>query len=639
MTKVAIRVIGVPTAMEARAGQAFPAKGFQLIALLARAPSGMVRRREAASLLWEAASDAEAFVNLRQLLVRIRRFPAPAGAFVVADGQSVALGPGVDAIDLCTFNRLMASDAPEQILEGTALFKGELLEGAVEASGEFLDWLTRERVRLRDQFFEVTSRALMEMTRYGRASEHDLRSLADRMLAVDPEREATYRALIEAFGRNGSFDVAERLYGELSEMLVREHGVPPSTETAAVVRRVFAAANRRSVDLPARRDPVLPRVAFFAPRWLGPSADAGILHALIEDVANELTRYRTFAVLAAHTSFQVDHDSGMPTDNTVLRADYTVSGFVRPEGSGFVLVLRMTKCAGSAIVWSGDVPLGHDDLVGAFRRISSRVGSSLAAELERDTLSELRRGDSRSAYRSYLEGLVRLKQCDLPRLRQARASFREATAADPGFSAPHARVAQTLYLEWLMLGGNDPLLLGAAREAARTSVRLDPDSALGHWMSAAVALYQRDFAEVEERFAEAEMLNPHSADLLLQHGDALACSGRADAGWQRFKRALDLNPLPPDHYWWAGASIAFNRHDFSGAIDLCGKLASDESVLRILAASHARLGEREQARHYAQRLIETYPGMTAMEMAKLVPYRDLQDRNMYADGLRQAGIP
>lgn len=639
MTMPAIRVLGAPSAAEARPGFAFPAKGFQLLALLARAPSGMVRRREAASLLWDAASDAEAFVNLRQLLARVRRFPAPAGAFVVADTQSLILGPGADAIDLCAFDRLIGSGRPEQIREGVALFQGELLEGIEDVNPEFLDWLMRERARLREQFFAATSHALMEMTRYGRASERDLRSLANRMLAISPEREETYRVLIEAFGRNGSFDSAARLYEELSDMLVREHSVSPSIETTAVARRVFAAASQRGGEVASGRPSPVPRVAFFVPRRLDASSDEGVLHALIEDVANELTRYRTFAVLAAHSSFQVDHDSGMPTDNTVLRADYTVSGFVRRDGGGPTLVLRMTRCAGGTVAWSGDIPFGGGDLVEAFRRISLRVASSLAAELERDALSELRRGGSQGAYRCYLEGQVRLGQCDLPRLRQARARFREAVASDPGFAAPHARIAQTLYLEWLMLGGSDPLLLRAAREAAQASVRLDHDSALGHWMSAVVALYQRDFDEVEDRFAEAETLNPHSADLLLQHGDALACFGRADDGWQRFSRALDLNPLPPDHYWWAGASIAFNRGDFNGAIELCGRLASDESVLRILTVSHARIGDREQASLYARRLIETYPGLTAAEMAKLVPYRDLRDREAYADGLRLAGIP
>lgn len=638
MTRPAIRVLGTPSAAAARPGLKFPAKGFQLLALLARAPSGTMRRREAASLLWDAASDAEAFVNLRQLLARVRRFPAPAGAFVLADTQSLILGPGADAIDLCAFDRLICSPRPEQIREGVALFQGELLEGIEEASAEFLDWLLRERVRLREQFFAATSHALMEMTRYGRASERELRSLAERMLAISPEREETYRVLIEAFGRSGSFDSASRLYEELSAMLGREHGVPPSIETKAVARRVFAAASQRGGEIAGERASPVPRVAFFVPRRPSSFSDEGILHALIEDVANELTRYRTFAVLAAHSTFQVDHDSGMPTDNTVLRADYTVSGFVRRDGSGPTLVLRMTRCANGTVAWSGDVPLG-DDLTAAFRRMSLRVASSLAAELERDALSELRRGDSQSAYRCYLEGQVRLSQCDLPRLRQARARFREAVAADPGFAAPHARIAQTLYLEWLMLGGSDPLLLRAAREAARLSVRLDHDSALGHWMSAVVALYQRDFDEVEDRFSEAETLNPHSADLLLQHGDALACFGRADDGWQRFERALDLNPLPPDHYWWAGASIAFNRGDFGSAIDLCGRLASDESVLRILTVSHARIGDREQAGRYARRLIEIYPGMTAAEMAKLVPYRNLQDREAYAEGLRLAGVP
>jgi len=636
---LAIRVLGVPIVTGAPASPAFPAKGFQLIALLARSPSSVLRRREAASLLWDCRGDAETLGNLRQLLARIRRLPAPHGEYVTADVQMLTLGPGAKLIDLCAFTALAGSERSEDALEAVGLFRGDLLESMADATDDFLHWLRRERALLREQFFSAASLVLVELTRYGRASVRDLKTLADRMIAVDPERETSYRVLIEAFGRNGNFQISEHLYGELIEMLAREHGARPAPETVAVARRVFAAAGNRAAEAPEQHQSALPRIAFLVPRQLGCVVDAGLLHALIEDVANELTRYRTFAVIATHTSFQTDHDSGVPLDNARLRADYTVSGFVRPGRSGQVLVLRMTKCATGEVTWAGEFPFDGADLAELFRRIATRVASGLAAELERDTLADLRRGGSTGAYRRYLEGQEQLRLCDLPRLRRARAAFRDAAAIDRAFAAPHARIAQTLYLEWLILGGGDPLLLQSAREAARRSLALDPHSALGHWMSGAVALYQRDFAHAQAAFAEAETLNPNSADLLLERGDILAYVGKADVGWQRFEQAIDLNPLPPDHYWWAGASIAFNRGDYSGAIELCGRLGSDDPVLRILAASHARLGDHAAARHYAWRLVDAYPGMSAAEMVKLVPYQDLRERDAYADALRWAGVP
>ena len=57
----------------------FPAKGFQLIALLALAPSGHMTRKEVASFLWDSENEGLAFSNLRQLIARIKK-AIPAGS-------------------------------------------------------------------------------------------------------------------------------------------------------------------------------------------------------------------------------------------------------------------------------------------------------------------------------------------------------------------------------------------------------------------------------------------------------------------------------------------------------------------------------------------------------------------------------
>ena len=381
-----------------------------------------------------------------------------------------------------------------------------------------------------------------------------------------------------------------------------------------------------------------PRLAILAPGWTAAPERTELLKVLIEDVANELARHRTFAVLAPHSSFQVDHDSGVPRKNGILRADYTVSGFVKPRGSGESLALRMVNCARQEIVWAAEFPISQSELMSSFRMLAIRISASLASGLETDMLLHLRKNGSGTAYLHYLEGQRWLKNCDLPRLRRARKAFGESISKDGRFAPAHARIAQTLYLEWLLLGGDDPRLLVDAREHAGLALALDPNNALGHWMAGVISLYQRDFDHSAEKFEEAEVLNPNSADLLVQHADALSHFGNAEAGWKKFERAIDLNPLPPDHYWWAGASIAFVQGDLARSIELCGRLKNDEPVLRLLAASHALAGNIEPARTYGKRLAELYPGQSAAQMFKIAPDRDSRVLNRFLEGLRLAGV-
>ncbi len=522
-----------------------------------------------------------------------------------------------------------------------SLFGGDLLESIGEATNSFVEWLALERSALRQDYFCRAEALLIQYTKFGRAPVEALNNVASRMLALDPEREATYRVLIEAFGRNNMLAESERFLQALQKLLTRERGAgaAPAAETAAVVRRVFSV--RQSGDLSPGRAPAKswqPRVAFFSPVWPHGAQGNRLMKVFIEDVANELARCRSFVVVAPHSSFKVDHEGGHPSDNSVLRAKYSVSGFVKPDRSAGQLVLRMLNCETSEIIWSGQFRIGVQELLTSFDALVLRVASSLVAGVEKDMLTRRRVGANGGAYYHYLEGMQWLENCDLPHLRKARRAFKQSFADDAGAASAAARIAQTLYLEWLQLGGADPHLLTAARSQAQLAIDTNPNDPIGYWMEGTVALYQRDFDDCEAKFAEAETLCPNSPDFLVQYADALSHLGQIDEGWARFERALDLNPTPPDRYWWAGASIAFHRHDYRKTIELCGRLNNDESVLGMLCASFAYLGDLATARAYGRRIKENFPNGSPLALGRIVPDRDETHREHSIEGLRLAGV-
>ncbi len=512
-----------------------------------------------------------------------------------------------------------------------------MLSGAGDANGEFHLWLLGERAKIKDKFFSSVATALLELTRYGRAGEADLKMIAERALAAEPEREQTYRALIEAYGRNGMFEEARRLYSNLTELLKREFSASPSPETAAVARRIFASARDHTETSPTiERSPgTQPRVAFLPPELPRANSHPELIQALVREVANELSRYRTFKVIAPHSSFQIVKPRAAP-DFSQIDAQYAVSAMRIPQSD--VLSCRLAKTDTGEIIWAGEFPADDQKLAQTFRLLSYQTAASMAHAIERDRLDENQQQYDGAAYVRYLEGQVSLQNCDLPRLRRARSAFRDAAATDPDFSATRAKIAQTFHLEWLMLGGNDPDLLLKASAEAKAAITLDPGAGAGHWMDGVVALYQRDFDRSAESFQIAETLNPHAPDFLVQYADALYLMGEVDAGWERFERAVELNPLAPDHYWWVGASILFNKRDFNGVIEMCARMQSDEPVMRVLAATHALAGDLETARLYGKRLMENYPGISAAALAAVPPYKREASRQMLLEGLRLAGI-
>lgn len=590
-------------------------------------------RRQLADLLWDSSDDTAALSNLRQLLLRLRRFTVLED-MLDADAAAVWLkDAGLDS-DLARFIRLVGADTLAETLEALALFRGDLLDETVEASSAYAQWLTPARARLRELFFAAASKALMELTRFGNAPGEDLRTIERQLLGLEDDREASYRALIEAYGRNGMRDDAVRLYASLEIVLRRDFQTGVSNETRAVFRRASASVSDRPTGN-GHHDLDLARVAFLPLRILSPRTDEQMVHALFEDVAHNLARYRTLTVLAIYSSFRRQR---LPDElrNTALNADYHVAGFVMPDASS--LSLSMIETKSERIIWAAEYSITPERLASTFRMLSHQVAASLADAFEHHRLASATPDALPSAYHSFLRGKTQLKTVGLPQLRRARMAFQTAAGEQHHYAAAHARLAQALFLEWLLLGGTDPQILVTARQEADRAIAYDAGGPDGYWMRGVVSLYQRDFDASAEHFAIAETLGPHSADLLVQYADALSHLGQPKEGWSRFERALELNPMPPDHYWWAGASIAFVEERYELVLDLCGKMETDAPAIRLLAATHGLLGNESAAKAFGRRVHETYPGFTGESIGRLVPDRSRAIITRFVEGLRLAGV-
>jgi len=609
-----------------------PERGMQLLAFLALAPNGRATRRQLADLLW-VAPEATGLGNLRQLLLRLRRNPAVA-PLIDADAGAVWLVDAENSIDASRLLKLIDTRSLDDAIEALDLYHAELLADVADCTAQFADWLRGARETLHELFFAAASRALIELTRFGNAAPEQLKAVEIRMLAVERDREASYRALIEAYGRNGMKSEAVRLYAALEHVLKSELNADVSSETRAVFRRATAGLPGLTQG-PARPEFDLARVAFVPLTMLGAAGDETLVRALFDDVANNLARYRSLTVLAVHSSFRRPV-TGETARNLALAADYYVSGYVLPDGETLSLSMREQKTA--KIIWAADYSIAPQQLISTFRMLSQQIAASLADALEHRRISAESRDPAPSAYLSFLRGKMELASTELVHLRRARKSFNAAAEEQVRYAAAHARVAQTLYLEWLLLGGTDPQLLLQARQHAEHAISYDKGGADGYWMRGVVGLYQRDFNAAEEHFAIAESLSPHSADLLVQYADALSHLGSPQEGWKRFERALQLNPMPPDHYWWAGASIAFVEERYDAVIALCAKMESDLAAIRLLASTHALLGDVGVAQTYARRVKETYPGATRETISALVPSRDRESVARFMEGLRLAGV-
>lgn len=614
----------------------FPRKGFVLAALVVRAPEESAGKRELSEILWPLVGPAKSATNLRQLLFRVRQFELSAGFSVFSTaGERIELADGVVS-DLL---RLKAGTwaTPDKIDDLLALCRGPFLKGVPALGDPFGQWLSQHRRAIEDEFVETLLAAIVD------ADPGQRRTALTRGMAVATANVSLRRELMNDLIKEGNLPEARRVLREIQ--LVDGHkNFPAPRELAPISAVPYAAPSPVETTPQAGRDHAgVPHLIILPPRSSGDSpGEQFMAEALVDDVTIALTRLRSVSILAPHTARQII-SGDVNGQSAMLRADYVVTTKLVGVGSKYAanrgkLSLMLEKASTGDMIWADSIVLDQDTGPIQFASIANGIALSLVDAIERSKLRSFQASAKPDAYIHYLNGQRDLQLLDLPSVRRARASFKEALALSPHFAPAHAGFAQTLIYEWVMLGRGDLDVLRRARAAAERARDVDPLYGGAHQMLGRASLFSGDFSTSLEHFSQAEALNPHHADMLCDFADTLMHSSLDQRANSRIELAIELNPLAPDAYWWASAGIKFFIGDYNEALQHLEKVKNREPVLRLTAACAAMAGQDSLANLARIRFLETDPGFKLDDWISVLPVRDASHRHHYREALRKAGF-
>lgn len=633
-----------------------PAKGFAMLAVLAGSADGVKSRAELRSMLWAQDDDAQTSANLRQLIARVRVIePALGAPLVMADRETVRINlDGID-IDYVVLRAFAHRTDYDDLVNYVDTYSGDLLADIAVDTDPFDSWLYVERAWLEDWFCHAAAKLLDQESRP--LEPGNAISLAKRLIAVDSTNEAAYRAAMRAYAAMDSADRAKRMYEECVAAVKADADAEPTDETMMLARELGIIATAPPPEptptFPAQPVPrsaqsllesdrhgvSQPRVAFFAPHDItGHAETESLAGLLIEDIAIGLSLFRSFTVVAPHSSMQVHSVSRESPTRAAIGADFAVQSFIKPAHGDPKLALRLTEADGGDIAWAGEFALSVHNLTYCFTEISSRVVAVLVQEIEAVMLKRLRRMEDPGAYRLYLEGRHQTREMALPAMRRARRQFADSLRMQKDYAPALAGISDTLMYEWLLRGTGDTELLLDARHNAELAMKADPQNASAYVSFGTTALYQRQFDESLEKFRIAEQLRPNDAELLVNYADALAHSGEPESAWKIINRAIQLNPLCPDGYWWRAAGIAYQLKQYMTCVDNISRMSNLEGASRLMAAAYAQMGLKEEAKKAADEVRESYPDFDVEAWIANVPNRNKEDSEHYASGLKLAGL-
>jgi DNA-binding SARP family transcriptional activator len=188
-------------------------------------------RDQLAGLFFGERTEYKARRSLSTALWHIRRC-LPDDSFILTDSQTVQFDPKSPLwLDVEEFESLAARSETASLQAAIALYRGDFLDGFYD------DWIFSERYRLESLYLETLAR-LIVAHESGKDYQAAL-AMALRLLDRDALREEVHQTAMRAYCGLGQRKAALEQYGRCEEILRKELGIEPMSETRNLYQAIL----------------------------------------------------------------------------------------------------------------------------------------------------------------------------------------------------------------------------------------------------------------------------------------------------------------------------------------------------------------------------------------------------------------
>jgi TolB-like protein/DNA-binding SARP family transcriptional activator len=619
-------------------------KGRALLAILSLSPAGGMSREKLATLLWSDRGEEQARSSLRQTLTTLRKELAVAGAnLLIADDFRVELlrdAVDIDAVSIVSFSH---STDVTLLRRAVDLYHGEFLAEAAVNDPVFEEWLTRERSRINDVMILILDRLLT----LERADERV--ALAKRLVALDPLREASNLALMQAFADVRERAMALQHYAAFKDLLKSELNVQPgqeveqfrlrlSTEGHSALPKPQSASPKPATQGADSNIHERPSIAVLPFTNIG--GDPGqqyLSDGITDDIIIQLSRFHELKVTArtAAFTFQGDNiDSGAAA--RALGARYIVKGTVRVGGNRLIISCQLLEAETENLLWGERYDRAATDIFSVQDEVVARIVTALGGQLVTAGVSAIRRKPTENwtAYDYFLKGR---DLCNLGREEASEPFFTKAVELDPDFALAHAWRGIGLMGKFWYL--TDHSFASEALASGERALELDPNEAMAHHATGTALDYLRKYDRSEFHLRRAAGLNPLDVNISADYANLLLHTDRHDEALALIEEVLQRDAYPPPWIRYTKGKILFFNKRFEDAINtLDNGSVYTYKAHGFLAAAHAILGNLAEARRHIGLMRVAKPDVSFESFVVTMPFADPASLDFFRDALRKAGF-
>jgi TolB-like protein/DNA-binding SARP family transcriptional activator len=640
-----------------------PTRKCELLLAYLAMPAGQPHARDKlAGLFWGDRGDEQARGSLRKALSALRA--ALGTEALQVDRDAIALDPAAVAVDADRLARLAAD--PHNLADAPAddLGCGTFLDGKSLPGSELSDWLTFERTRCRTLGQAVLGSAAERLAAEGRHRE--ALALAQRLLSLDTLREQSHRLLMRLYLAIGERSMARAQYNDCRDLLRKELGVEPSTETVRLAGEISAAR----ADLPAAPsvDPLpTPERTQAAQPWSGgrpPDLSIAVLpfvnksgdpaqdyfaEGLSDDLLTQLSHQKDFLVIARQSSFRFAGNLGSAASAAVeLGVRYVLSGSLRRAGGRLRINAQLTDAIGNRCIWAEPYDRPDEDVFDLQDEVVARIVGSIDAGVrlaEREGAAR-KHPESLDAWELFHRGMWHIYRFTPRETAIGEECFEKATALAPGFALAHAGLGYAAYLKvtWHFVEDVASTLAGGIG-SAETALALHEAEAFSHVVLGRLCTLSGEVPRALRHLIRATELNQNFAQAHFGLAQALFWAGEPTEALRRLDQAERLSPRDPLASmfmtlrsfccFWLGDLVAAEA-----AARRAASLESRETWSRLaLAAALVELGRQAEATTAVAEARKMDPSLTITSFDFIVGHVPEAMRERVYVALRSAGLP
>jgi TolB-like protein/tetratricopeptide (TPR) repeat protein len=374
-----------------------------------------------------------------------------------------------------------------------------------------------------------------------------------------------------------------------------------------------------------------------------------LARGFVEELVTELSRFPTIEVIHHHGSGALG--SASPTGNVAV--SYLLRGSVRRLGEQIRIGAQLVQAADGRQIWADRFDAPADRVLAVQDEIVARVASALPTQIDAALLRGAWRKplSSLDVYDCWLRGLDHLRRGTLEDDERARTFFERALSLDPHSARAHAGLSLSHFNEWSCQRWEKwEEKEELAFEHARRAAELDDRDGLIQIILGRVLLYRRRHDEGARYVHRALELCPNDAEVLANAARCVSYLGDQQSAASLAEKAMRLNPWYPEWYLSCVAVPLFHLGRDVESVALLSKApTSAVDTPAYLAAAHALLGDRAQARTYLDLFLSEIvekitfgrvpeAGEPLRWVIQVNPFRRKEDIERLARGLELAGL-